>query len=220
VGGRPSEKGGESTVEKHAREVADVIRKLQETGEYEDLARAGLDIEGERLAKAWALHVELTDDDVDWLMAHSAELAAPEAGVLEREVVQALARARAAGTSALARRRAEQGWTTDRLAELLLRNLGLDASKREKLHRYYRALEAGVLDVQHVSTRLITALADLLETAPGELIVPADVYAIGLRAPDGSMFAAERNARDAILPLPAPGSPEWDEVDRLFREGS
>lgn len=203
-----------------AREIEAVIRELRERGEYESVRDEGPDPEGDRVLKAWALGEELTDGDVEWLAASVPETPVPPQAQLEREVAQVLGRAETeAAASPLARARMQRGLSRQDLADALLPKLGLDASKRGKLRRYYRALEAGVFETGQLSKRLVLALSDLLPAGEDELLGPAAIGAMGVTAPPAAWLVEAEEATEGVLPLPEAAAPEWDEIDELFRGG-
>ena len=98
----------------------------------------------------------------------------------------------------------------------LMRTLGLDSGKREKVAGYYHELETGLLDPEGVDRSVWEALAAslranvraLAEARPISLATPMASY---LRAAD---FALDRNVE--MAPRQPAGSGEPDDVDRLF----
>jgi hypothetical protein len=119
-----------------------------------------------------------------------------------------------AGESPLLRLRTARGLTRDAVVAALVRTLGLDEEKREKVRRYYRELEAGLLEPNHVDRRVWDVLAetlgarvaDLLVWRPQRLEFPAPELA---RGPARPMLAATRMPE-------AQEKPAADDIDRLF----
>jgi transcriptional regulator with XRE-family HTH domain len=111
--------------------------------------------------------------------------------------------------------------TRDQLVERLAELLGV-GGKRERVRVYYHQMESGSLDPRGVSTRVLDALAKILEVSAEEL---ADVGDAGAPAPavDGVFLRAEMEVGpgevfDRLAAGPqSPG--DWDEVDELFRGG-
>jgi hypothetical protein len=118
--------------------------------------------------------------------------------------------------SGLSERRRARGLTLDAVVDALVERLGLDHAKREKVKRYYRELETGVLDAPRVHRRVWDALAAVIGPAgpatwrsaraqPAIQVMHKLAYDA---APAGAARAEE----------PAAGPPS-DEVDRLFQGG-
>src|SRR5262249_48822676 len=143
------------------------IVHLKEAGEYEQFA-GDPEPEAERLAALLAEIVDLTDEDVELLMAVGSEGPAASDAKLAEEVAGVLRRARAdAGPLPVARER--RGLDPDEVAEALAERLGLAARQREKLRRYYLALELGLFEASGLSRKLRGALESLLQT---EFVLP------------------------------------------------
>jgi hypothetical protein len=118
-----------------------------------------------------------------------------------------------AGESPLLRLRTARGVTRDAVVAALVRTLGLDEKKKEKVRRYYHELESGLLEPERVDRRVWDVLAQTLEARVAELFAwrprPPEVPAAALAQASRPMMAAMRVPE-------APPEPE-DEVDRLFR---
>jgi hypothetical protein len=126
--------------------------------------------------------------------------------------------------SALSRRRGARGLTRDGVVDSLIERLGLDRSKREKVKRYYRALEAGLLDVSRVHRHVWDALAAAVEAPVEALLAPLQADP-GLSRPAAEAMAkvAYRAPAAPAPPMVAGGArreePQLDEIDRLFLGG-
>jgi hypothetical protein len=141
-------------------------------------------------------------------------LASAPAPVPDEQTV-ALFEAWRAGDSPLPRLRTARGLTRDAVVATLIRTLGLDEKKKEKVGRYYNELESGLLEPERVDRRVWDVLAETLGARVRELVPsglrPSDVPAAAFARASPPMMAATR-APDAL-----PRSE--DEVDRLFRSG-
>jgi hypothetical protein len=203
-------------VAEHADEIERLIAQLKADGSY-DATLSDEDesaVVGELLERA----EELNDADVELLMASVEEAPMAEVQELEREVAYVVVRAAEARLSPLARRRVEKGFTIDQLVAAAAVRLRLGLNARSKFHRYYQALEAGVLGVDSVSTRLYEVLAELLGVSRPVFVMADQLLVEGLIAQrDEPVVRLQRDAAAAIEPLPNPDDPEWDEVDELFR---
>jgi hypothetical protein len=118
-----------------------------------------------------------------------------------------------AGESPLLRLRTARGMTRDAVVAALVRTLGLDANKKEKVRRYYHELESGLLEPGRVDGRVWDALAVML----GARV--ADLLAWRLRQPEipAAAFARASQPVTAAMRAPEPpGEPEEDEIDQLF----
>jgi hypothetical protein len=101
----------------------------------------------------------------------------------------------------------------------LVRLLGLDAAKEDKVARYYHELEVGLLDATRVNRRVWACLRDLLGADVESLLArprrpepPATATAVAyLRASDLTLNEVHAPA--------AAAREEPDEVDRLFTGG-
>lgn len=120
--------------------------------------------------------------------------------------------------------RARAALTTGQLAAALVGALGLSPDREPKTRDYLERLEAGELEPQGLSGRLLESLSRLLE-------VPRSALdgAGGFRAePAPALFRSEvpgagalRDDLDVIADaLAAPAGADWDEVDELFRGGA
>jgi hypothetical protein len=120
-----------------------------------------------------------------------------------------------AGESPLLRLRTARGMTRDAIVAALVRTLGLDNKKKEKVKRYYHELEAGLLEPERVDPRVWDALAKTVGTRA------ADLVAWRPRRPE---FPAPAFARASVSMMTAmradePAQEPEDEIDRLFRSG-
>jgi hypothetical protein len=130
----------------------------------------------------------------------------------EQEVV--LFEAFQAGESPLLRLRTARGVTREAVVGALMRTLGLDTKKEEKVKRYYCELESGLLDPERVDRRVWDVLAktigarvaDLLAWGPPRAEFPAPALA---RGPARPMMAAMREPE-------LQEERAEDEVDLLF----
>ncbi len=116
-----------------------------------------------------------------------------------------------AGESPLLRLRTARGVTLDAVVAALVRTLGLDEKKREKVRRYYHELETGLLEPERVDRRVWDVLAETLGAGVADLVAsrsrrefPAAAFARASQPTFAAMAAPEQ-----------PDEPE-DEVDRLF----
>src|SRR6266511_1721203 len=74
-----------------------------------------------------------------------------------------------AGESPLLRLRKARGLTRDAVVAALVRTLGLDEKKNEKVRRYYRELETGLLEPEGVERRVWDVLAHVLGVRVADL---------------------------------------------------
>jgi hypothetical protein len=120
----------------------------------------------------------------------------------------ALAEAWIAGQAPLTELRARRGLSPGDVVDALIKHFDLDQSKRNKVQRYYKAVETGQL--VPADQRLLAALAEILRTRISDLLAlrprPSSAEPLELRTAP---------AMTAKLSPPIP-SPE-DEIDRLFR---
>ena len=125
----------------------------------------------------------------------------------------ALAAAWVAGEPPLRQLRARRNLEPDAVVDGLVRALGLDPKKREKVKRYYHQLESGLLEPRRVDRRVFAALAESIRARVEDLVswrprpLPPALY----------------HAPAAAAAMQAPGEParyeaepEPDEIDRLF----
>jgi hypothetical protein len=113
--------------------------------------------------------------------------------------------------------RRRRGLKRDAVVDALVKLLGLDAGKREKVARYYHELETGLLDASRVDRRVFAALAETLRVRADELLAwPAPP-----RQPEGVYLRAAAPAAPAAIPPPRAerAAEERDEIDRLFLGG-
>jgi hypothetical protein len=158
------------------------------------------------------------------------------AGMLETLVVSAPAPGAAevaeletfvAGKTPLERLRAERGFTRDRTVDLIVERFGFARTKRDKVKRYYRQLEAGLLEWGRVDVRLRQLLTDAFAAPPAPVAAP--LFAAWRPRPARAQArptAFFRSAEAAAAPVPSAtpepagafkaGPQERDEIDRLF----
>lgn len=111
--------------------------------------------------------------------------------------------------------RVERGLRVDDIVGSLIDRLGLEATKRAKVKRYYQRLEGGLLNPLGVSRKLRAALADVLGA-------DADAAVSWTSAPAATAPAFLRRADyfERTPAAPSRGRPvEEDEIDRLFTGG-
>ena len=122
-----------------------------------------------------------------------------------------------AGDPPLLDLRVRRGVRVDEVVEGLVRGLGLAATGRGKVKRYYQRLEGGLLDPAAVSKRVWAELDRLLGPSATDLAAfrppPAPAVAF-LRAPP----ASPGEALPSLAVADAASEPE-DEIDRLFTSG-
>jgi hypothetical protein len=120
-----------------------------------------------------------------------------------------------ADESPLLRLRTARGVTRDAVVAALVRTLGLDVKKKEKVKRYYHELESGSLDAERVDGRVWDVLADTL----GARV--ADLFGSRPRQPEFPTPAFARSSRPMMAAMRVAEQSEEpeDEVDRLFRSG-
>lgn len=129
----------------------------------------------------------------------------------EEEVVLMQARLDHEAPLLVLRRRRKLG--RQAVVDTLLRALGLDPAKREKVAGYYHELETGLLDPAPVDRSVWEALSDLLRANTRALAGPGSpppTAAVAYRRFDADFVLEER----AAPPVPLDEGP--DEVDRLF----
>jgi hypothetical protein len=117
-----------------------------------------------------------------------------------------------AGESPLLRLRTTRGLTRGAVVAALVRTLGLDEKKKEKVRRYYRELESGLLEPERVDGRVREVLADALGAGVG------DVFGWRLRTSEleAPAFAPLSRPMMAAMRVPERSEESEDEVDRLF----
>jgi hypothetical protein len=128
----------------------------------------------------------------------------------------ALARAWAEGQPPLLELRVEQGVRRDEVVDALVEGLGLDPSRREKVHARLHELETGQLEPRSVDRRVLEAIAAILSARVADLLawrpLPAPAQEAYFRATEASAMS--------YIPPAAPSDPgEPDEIDELFGVG-
>jgi len=108
------------------------------------------------------------------------------------------------------------------VVDVLLRTLGLDPAKREKVDGYYHQLETGLLDPEPVDRTVWEALSDLLRANVRPLAglrsePPPALHARYFRADAPARFESTADKIDEFRSEPGPEREEPDEVDVLFR---
>jgi hypothetical protein len=158
--------------------------------------------------------------------------AGPQADELARLIDQFLQRSPAAepdeetitivgalveGHPTLLELRVQRGLRREQVVEALVRLLGLDVKKQEKVAGYYHQLEGGLLEPRGVDRRVWDALAQTFKTRVDDLVAwrprPPEAAPAYLRA---SSAAAEMAPRFS----PTPAESERDEIDELFLFGA
>jgi hypothetical protein len=119
-----------------------------------------------------------------------------------------------AGETPLLRLRTARGLPRDAVVAALVRMLSLDETKKDKVGRYYRELEAGALEAERVDRRVWNVLAEMLGTRV------ADLLAWRPRQPEFPSPAFERGAARPMMAAMRVSDqqeePAEDEIDRLF----
>jgi len=118
-----------------------------------------------------------------------------------------------AGESSLLRLRTARGVTFDAVVAALVRILGLDDRKRNKVARYYRELESGRLEPTRVDLRVWNALAETLGVRTADLVGSRPRLSAEAFAPSSAPMMAAMRA-------PGPSHEHDDDIDRLFRSDS
>jgi hypothetical protein len=110
----------------------------------------------------------------------------------------------------------------DRLVAQLAEALGASGQER-KVARYYHQMEAGTLDPNGVSARVLGALASLLGVPARELEDAGSFHGFAPAGPQPAFGRTHEGAPGDLRAMPAMSAPPedaaWDEVDRLFRGG-
>src|SRR6266545_6355514 len=75
-----------------------------------------------------------------------------------------------AGEPPLLRLRTARGVTRDAVVAALVKTLGLDEKKKDKVGRYYHELETGRLEPERVDRRVWDALAETLSARAADLV--------------------------------------------------
>jgi hypothetical protein len=118
-----------------------------------------------------------------------------------------------AGESPLLRLRTARAVTRDAVVAALVRTLGLDEKKKEKVRRYYGELEAGLLEPERVDRRVWDALAETLGARISDLIPRRRRQLV---APPRTVAPAAQPMMAAVR-APEPHEEPEDDVDRLFK---
>ncbi len=111
--------------------------------------------------------------------------------------------------------RRQAGLSQEALIPRLASALGA-SNEQEKVAAYYHEMERGSLAAGGVSDRVLSALAEIVNTTPAAL------RATGAPADPAVEDAAAGTASGAIEPpdwLPARSDSSWNEVDELFHPG-
>jgi hypothetical protein len=112
--------------------------------------------------------------------------------------------------------RVERGLRREQVVDALVRLLGLDVKKEQKVAGYYHQLEGGLLEPRGVDRRVWDALAQTFKTRVEDLVAwrppSADAAPAYLRA-------SGVTAATAPPPSPAATKGERDEIDELFLFG-
>lgn len=111
----------------------------------------------------------------------------------------------------------------DQVVERLAEALGVGPAKR-KVARYYHGMEAGTLEPQGVSKRVLEALASVLPISLAELEEAGRFRGFaspGPQAAYGRTYDVASGQLDVVPAMASPGvsAEEWDEVDELFLGG-
>jgi hypothetical protein len=113
--------------------------------------------------------------------------------------------------------RVQRGLRREQVVDALVRLLGLDVKKGQKVAGYYHQLEGGLLEPRGVDRRVWEALAQTFKTRVDDLVAwrPPSIEA----AP---AYLRASRAVDAMAPLarPATAEIERDEIDELFLFGT
>jgi hypothetical protein len=113
--------------------------------------------------------------------------------------------------------RVQRGLRREQVVDALVRLLGLDVNKEEKVAGYYHQLEGGLLEPRGVDRRVWDALAETFKTRVDDLVTwrpqPAEAAPAYLR---GGGAPAEM----AAPPGQASTKVERDEIDDLFLFGA
>lgn len=111
----------------------------------------------------------------------------------------------------------------DQLVTKLAEALGASHQER-KVARYYHGMEAGTLDPAGVSSRVLAALARLLDISQGELEQAGAFRGFARSMPHaafGRTYDSASGEPDAVPPMASPATEgaTWDDIDELFRGG-
>src|SRR5436190_13582261 len=109
--------------------------------------------------------------------------------------------------------RVQRGLRREQVVDALVRMLGLDVKKEQKVAAYYHQLEGGLLEPRGVDRRVWDALAETLKTRADDLVAwrppPTEAAPAYLRASGASAALAPSAS-------PAATKGERDEIDELF----
>jgi hypothetical protein len=172
---------------------------------------------------------ELADQLTTWLEVAPTpayDAAAREAIAAEpvvQEAIGAMASEAGSWPALLPRLRSRAQLSMGALASELVRAIGLRSDTEAKTESYLSELEAGELDPQRVSRRVLDGLArvlrvdvSLLEEAGGGAFRPAPMFRTSSPPRDDTTHNLEVLADMLGAPNPDEG---WDEIDQLFRSG-
>jgi hypothetical protein len=120
-----------------------------------------------------------------------------------------------AGESPLPRLREARGVTRDAVVAALVKTLGLDIKKKEKVRLYYDELESGQLEPGRVDRLVWDTLAEIL----GARITDLRGWRLPLSEFPTPAFARSTRPMMAALRIPESSEESEDEIDRLFRCG-
>jgi hypothetical protein len=156
-------------------------------------------------------------DDLATLIERYLERVPPPA---PDEDAVALASAWLTSAPLLMELRTRRGLRRDEVVDALIATLSLDRTKREKVKRYYRELEGGLLNPDRVDRRVWDALAATLKSRARDLVAwrpqPAPIAMKAAFRLDAAMEAPVPSmARAKVIEPAAP-----DEIDRLFGAAS
>jgi hypothetical protein len=112
--------------------------------------------------------------------------------------------------------RRRRGLKRGLVVDVLMKLLGLDPRKREKVARYYHELETGLLDPSRVDGSVLAALAEALRVRADDLLP----WPAPRPAPGGVYLRAAEPTAAAPAPLAPEITEERDEIDRLFAGGT
>jgi hypothetical protein len=217
-------KGVSEVPRKDSEEISAVIEHLQSSGEYGRFASARADREADAMGELLAAASELTDEAVMLLLGSVPGTPTVPEAQLETEVARVIQRAAPAGwrVSALEALRAQRGFTIGQVVDALLERLQLPTKGRRKLRRYYEELEAGLIPMNGVSRRLWVALSELFQAPTDEVVLAR--YAFSFDSAQRAYWShwpsqppRRRAVRRSPMTSAEPDSPEWDEIDALFR---
>ena len=163
-------------------------------------------------ARAYLMRAGEGAEELGTLIERYLERAAP---LSPGEDAVLLAQAWLDGQPPLLELRTRRGFKRDQVVDALMRALGLDPGKREKVKDYYHRLETGLLEPRGVDGRVWDALATALRSRA------SDLRPWRLRPPEPIVAYFRVDAASALeLSAPAPPAEDArDEIDRLFTSG-